>query len=95
MKRPLLSRARESAVALEGIRCLGVPTAIETLRDCAELMEALRMDQPWSLTSVLKRLADAADHLLDAHDCDAHGYEEVGAARDAARDILRRLDELP
>lgn len=34
------------------------------------------------------RLADAADHLLDAHACDGHGHEEIAAARDAARKML-------
>jgi hypothetical protein len=43
---------------------------------------------PWPIYSVLQKLADAADHLLRGHGCDRHGYEEVEAARDAAREIL-------
>jgi hypothetical protein len=42
-------------------------------------------DTPWPLRDVLTRLADAADHLLKDHSCDAHGYEGLGDARDAAR----------
>jgi hypothetical protein len=49
-------------------------------------------DSPWPLKEVLQRLADAADHLLGEHSCDAHGYEGVGYARDAARRILLVLD---
>jgi hypothetical protein len=55
------------------------------------LRSTLGFDGPWPLFSVLKKLADAADHLLNEHSCDAHGYEEVGAARDSARRIIAKL----
>lgn len=45
----------------------------------------------WPLHSVLKRLADAAEHLLHDHDCDNHGWEGVGYAVEAARGCLARL----
>ncbi len=44
---------------------------------------------PWPVREVLTRLADAADHLLLEHDCDAHGHEGVAAARDSARAALK------
>lgn len=54
----------------------------------AERERILRLDEPWALYRIVERLADAADHLLRDHDCDAHGYEAVNAARDAAREWL-------
>lgn len=48
----------------------------------------------WPLRDVLTRLADAADHLLIGHDCDLHGWEEVGTARDRARELVGELAEL-
>jgi hypothetical protein len=48
---------------------------------------------PWPLSDVLRRLCDAADHLLGDHNCDHHGYEEIGAARKAGRVILEALLE--
>ena len=48
--------------------------------------------EAWFLTRVLRRLADAADHLLNDHSCDAHGYEGVVSARDAAREHADALD---
>jgi hypothetical protein len=49
-------------------------------------------DTAWPLRDVLARLADAADHLLNDHDCDTHGHEEIGIARDVARSIVARID---
>lgn len=48
-------------------------------------------DSPWPLSDVLTRLADAADHLLRDHDCDAHGWEGVTVARDKAREYAAAL----
>ena len=48
---------------------------------------------PWPLRDVLAVLVEAVDHLLLDHDCDRHGHERVGAARDAAKDILRKLEQ--
>lgn len=47
---------------------------------------------PWPLVAVLRRLADAADHLLRVHDCDAQGWEGIGVARDKAREIADGLE---
>ncbi len=57
----------------------------------AERERSLHLGEPWSVPDTLAKLADAADHLLKDHDCDAHGYEGVAAARDAARRMAARL----
>jgi hypothetical protein len=51
----------------------------------------LAWDDPWPTADVLAKLADAAEHLLDVHGCDAHGYEEIGITVRAAKDRLRAL----
>lgn len=58
----------------------------------AKRVAALGFDTPWPATEILRRLADAADHLLGVHACDAHGYEGVTIARDEARRMADRLD---
>jgi NTP pyrophosphatase (non-canonical NTP hydrolase) len=55
----------------------------------------LHMGEPYSVPEVLGQLADAADHLLKGHDCDAHGWEGVGLARDAARRQVREMGARP
>lgn len=50
--------------------------------------------RPWGLVDTLLRLADGADHLLDVHSCDAHGYETLGMARDSAREMALLLAAL-
>lgn len=59
------------------------------LREALDAVQAL--DTPYPLREVLEQLADAADHLLGTHSCDAHGYEGVGLARDAARRMVAVL----
>jgi len=61
--------------------------------DIADLapLHALSAGDAWSAARIIERLADAADHLLGDHDCDAHGWEGVQAARDAARELLVRF----
>jgi hypothetical protein len=56
-----------------------------------QLRTVLREDQPWPLRDVLRRLVRGADHLLNDHNCDEQGHEELMAARDAAIEILRGL----
>jgi hypothetical protein len=48
-------------------------------------------DTPWPLPAILSRLADGADHLLADHCCDLHGYEDLMAARDAARRLIASI----
>jgi hypothetical protein len=43
---------------------------------------------PWPPHDVVRKLVEAADHLLNDHNCDAHGYEGVMQARDRARKWL-------
>lgn len=58
------------------------------------LRKALGYDQPWSVTSTFVRLANAAEHLLDVHGCDAHGYEEVSESVKRARDYATNIELL-
>jgi hypothetical protein len=57
----------------------------------AFITRALALDTAYPVREVLEQLADAADHLLGTHSCDAHGYEGVGLARDSARRIVAVL----
>ena len=65
-----------------------VADAVTWERRCRYMMAS---DTPYPLLDVLERLAGAADHLLGEHNCDNHGWEIVGGARDSAREIVRRL----
>lgn len=55
----------------------------------------MALDGPWPTTDVLRKLADAADHMLRDHSYDVHGHELIAAARDAARGRLAFWDEKP
>lgn len=46
---------------------------------------------PWPLTEALERLVKAADHLLDDHNCDEEGNEEVRHAVESGRRIVAAL----
>lgn len=58
----------------------------------AALRETLGNDHPWNVPSTLRRLSDAAEHLLDAHACDAHGYEEVSGSIQRGRDYATDIE---
>lgn len=85
--------------ATEAMRSLGevdentLPDDTKTRDVLLELVELMGLSTPWPLAEVLTKLCDAADHLLKDHDCDAHGWELVGSARDAGRAIVQRLSE--
>ncbi len=64
--------------------------AVEGERD--RLRGALRLDQPWPVQQLLTKLAGAADHLLHGHDCDRHGWDEIGSAAQKAREVVVALD---
>jgi hypothetical protein len=49
----------------------------------------------WPIADVLERLADAADHLRGAHNCDAPGHEGVLYATQAAREHVKILRSAP
>jgi len=54
----------------------------------ARLVEVLNAANPWPLWDVLAQLANAADHLLKEHGCDAHGHETVQHCAAEARRIV-------
>lgn len=58
------------------------------------MKDALRLDRPWPVQNVLRRLAEGADQLLDDHSSDACGHEELDLCRQFAREIAENLDEL-
>lgn len=49
------------------------------------------MTTPWPMHEILAELVRAADHLLDWHNCDTHGWEGIDCARDAGRSLLAAL----
>jgi hypothetical protein len=48
-------------------------------------------DEPWPLLEVLKRLNEAAKHLLNDHVCDTHGHEGIRCAQLAAEKFIAVL----
>lgn len=52
-------------------------------------------DTAWPLSMIVWRLANAVDHLLHDHDCDAHGHEGVLYALQAARRWLDGQPDVP
>jgi hypothetical protein len=59
------------------------------------LRSVLAVDTPWPFTEVLRRLAEAGEHLLGEHSCDTHGHEGIRDACNAARRILASLGSQP
>ena len=57
------------------------------------LRDALVGDSPFPLLICLEELATAADHLLDDHQCDKHGYEIVAVAKKEARLHILRIEQ--
>jgi hypothetical protein len=51
--------------------------------------DILLMGEPFSMPDVVEKLCGAVDHLLGAHNCDSHGWEELQTAACAARAWLR------
>jgi len=62
----------------------------EARRRYAELQRVL-FEGSWPTPDVLRKLADAADHLLRDHNCDNHGCEEIAVCRDRAREVSAAL----
>jgi hypothetical protein len=67
---------------------------VELRAKIKELEAVLAHDLPYPLRSVLTRLRGAAEHLLHDHNCDRHGYEEIGAVIDAVYPIIQRIDAM-
>ena len=91
LRRDTARRRAEEQTEAHGwkVRAHTAEAALATLR------EAIGVSTPWPVADVLRRLADAADHLLSDHDCDAHGWEGVGIARDKAREYASALSAPP
>lgn len=64
---------------------------VELEAEVSMLSRMTGADSSWPIHDVLWRLADAADHLLHHHNCDALGHEGIARARDAARDFVAGL----
>lgn len=77
--------------ALQLLQWLRLPSEAVALRVLADTFEE---GTAWPLLSVLERLADAGDHLLDGHDCDAEANEEVRFAIASSRKIAARVRQL-
>ena len=58
-------------------------TVVETVR------EVLPENSAWPVNDVLSKLIEAAEILLHRCDYDGHGYEEILAAVDAAKQITK------
>lgn len=67
-------------------------TEVAILRD---ILEQLNWSTPWPVFTVLKTLTEATGHLLEDHNCDREGWEEIKAARDSAKEILARFGMNP
>ena len=72
----------------------GMRNMEEALRErIADLEEALdkllRLGEPWPLHEVLQVLANAANHLLDVHNCDVYGHELFRRSSIVATEIIK------
>ena len=59
--------------------------------ELGRLQSMLALDAPYAVHDVLTRLADAADHLHEDHNCDCDGWEMTRAAAASARRIVAAL----
>ena len=57
------------------------------------LKRSLGDDGPYPILSCITILTNAAEHLLNVHNCDQHGYEKVGYAIKAARKHKERIEQ--
>ena len=86
-----LKAAEQRAEEWKKMAGLATKCAEQAKRQRDDLGEALGLDTPWPLDSVLERLIYAAEHLLDSHSCDCHGYERIQHALEAAGKIRTAL----
>jgi len=59
------------------------------------LSDLLGEDTPWPLSSILKRLIDAAEILLNKKDYDGPDWEEIHHSVNRGKEILNRLTHDP
>lgn len=55
--------------------------------------ELLQLDTPWPLRDTVEKLVEATEHLLQDHDCDAHGHEVYSLAAQLGRKWLAEYDQ--
>ena len=82
----IATAALERIESREGI--LGSRGAARRAREALAAMRAApgcSCSTPWPGKGITEALVEAAIHLLDDHDCDMHGHEEVRAAIDTYR----------
>lgn len=58
----------------------------------AKIEQFMAWDHPWSTIEVLRKLVETAERLLQAHDCDTQGWEEIQAAAELGRERLTALE---
>jgi len=63
--------------------------------EMSEFKDVLRLNETWSLLSVLKKLADASDILLHQKDYDGNGWEQHEYALREANVIIELLETQP
>lgn len=62
------------------------------LRFLKQQLADIRQDgNAWPTKDVLSKLIEAAETLLNHHDYDGHGYEEILAAVDQAKRVVAKL----
>lgn len=71
---------QENVAFAEGVsqiqKALTLPAPpVVPVGDVKPLVDALALDQPCSILTLLDECADALDHLFDHHGCDADGWE--------------------
>ena len=54
-----------------------------------EVIQIRKLDNAWSLHSVMETLIEASEHLLRDHDCDIHRHEELQAAIESGQKWLK------
>jgi len=82
----------KTVVELTGERDAAVERAEKAERAAAQMRDDMGMSEPWPVVEVLRKLSDAAEHLLHDHDCDHQGHEGISDAKTRARQLAARLE---
>ncbi len=89
--RPPLTGAEVEGMLEYGKIRREVPATSLTAEEAARRDALLGMDTPWPTHRILRQLVLAAEHLLEAHDCDTHGHELIQTAAKVGRERLEAL----